>query len=583
MSELKAYARQILDSFRKKILEYFDSIKSEKNLAIVDYIESVQVQKAQFQEFTIGIPLEKGKKVDFGIEVVEYEMPTLAIVKFKNFPLNEVIIRIAFPATLFGPKGEYPKIIFTSTLKQPWPGEFGLVWAPITGNMDAFAFHPYQNKENKMEDLTKFYSENIVDPLCDFLNTGKYKVAIKLRENLKKFLASKDIEVWNYQNPFKKKDELITIELPIYCEFFDENDASILYVECYSLKNYWIPPAYIIYDIMQYIGLATEMFDPDGKLLSEDKLQHVAATLEKIESTSEEVEKTKRLISLKEEWDPFKPVKATKRDALGYAVGDQEEGVSGAEHRSVIEKVERMKALMQQRASVEVEQLVPPVLERPASPKEEQQVEPPRPQPTSVLESKAFQFPVSKPEPSLSSLLTPKPEPQFAPSITTKTSSQPTAPSVPKYEPKPPSIQFENEPSQMNSQTAPSTEFKPRLRGDRLKSASSAEFQPPIATAAPASAAHAPLPVVAKPAAAPTIISPKEFFQEFQMRQFVMVGNGSDLPFKLRGDFKMLQMLTSPFILSFARDQVRIKKSITSMDAVEVLFEFYKTGHMRVI
>ncbi len=782
MSELTEYAKQILQSFKKKILEYFDSIKSEKNLALVDYVESVQVQKAQIQEFTVGIPLEKGKKVDFGIEIVEYEMPTLAIVKFRNFPLSEVVIRIAFPATLFGPKGEYPKIIFTSTLKQAWPGEFGLVWTPITGSTDAFAFHPYQNKENKMEDLTKFYSDNIVDPLCDFLNTAKYKVAIKLRENIKKFLESKEVEVWSYQNPFKKKEELISIDLPIYCEFFDENDASILYVECYSLKNYWIPPAYIIYDIMQYIGLATEMFDADGNLLPEDKLQHVSATLEKIESTSEEVEKTKKSMSLKQEWDPFKPVKAAKRDVLGFEVADQDGSALGAEHHSVIEKVERMKALMQQRASVEVEKPIPPVLERPAPAQEEKQVEPSSqlksspvvtPPLTSVpptdasklssilpdnqayqrsllsapkaeIESSSIQTSlstkyrsfleieaqkgyrkplvveikfenknidriqqiltiasgincilalnkillnqklieseftmknientISEKIPKLTTIyvnerawneikanhkegrdicagrlmissivkdlsiishdyvqiyvkalnnqlykttikevvdgnsseihesisfdgnpdfevfyyilyintnLTPsamaRSEPQLAPPIAPKIEPSYIAPLTQNYEPKPPSIQFEDDSPQIKPPITSPTEIKPQYWGSKLKTT------PPVESQSPATKI---IPAAAKPAAVPPTITAKEFFQEFQMRQFVMVGNGSDLPFKIRGDFKMLQMLNSPYILSFARDQLRNKKNILPSEAIDLLFELYKTGHIRAI
>jgi len=204
MSEIKEYGEKILDTFRKNIVEYFESFKGGINALYSDFLDSVIVQPAQTRVYTIGIPIEKGRKIDFMLTEVEAAIPTLAIINLKNFPLEQVMVRIDFPSVIYGTKGQFPKIVFSSQLKMPWPGDFGLAWLPVTGS-DEFAFHPYENKEKKIEEIEKFYYEKIVDPLCDFLNTSQYKLAIKLRENIDSFLKSEESIILNYNNPFQNR------------------------------------------------------------------------------------------------------------------------------------------------------------------------------------------------------------------------------------------------------------------------------------------------------------------------------------------------------------------------------------------
>ncbi|TFF94479.1 MAG: hypothetical protein EU544_04435, partial [Promethearchaeota archaeon] len=242
MSELKEYGMKLLDSFKKRIIEYFEDLTAEKNVLYLNKLVDVQIAPEQKREFGIGIPLEKGRKVDFALTSVEYSMPLVATLRFKDFPLKEVIIRFEFPEILFGTQGRYPKIIFTTTLNMAWPGDFGLVWMPITGSEKVFAFHPYENREEKMDEMAHFYAEGIVDPLCDYINNSEHKLAVKIRNNLREFLHSDNIEVWHYNNPFGKKKDYNTLDVPIYCDYFEDNDASILYFECYALKSSWIAP-----------------------------------------------------------------------------------------------------------------------------------------------------------------------------------------------------------------------------------------------------------------------------------------------------------------------------------------------------
>ena len=572
MSEYKDYAKQIMATFKKKIVEYFENIKSERNVGYLEFLESVQIAPEEKHEYTIGLPLEKGKKVDFAITDIEYSIPTLAILKFKNYPLTQVMIRIEFPSVIYGTKGQYPKITFTSQLRTPWPGEIGLVWLPLTGT-DDFAFHPYENKESKIEELENFYAEGIVDPLCDFLNTSKHKLAVKLRSNLRNFLDSKDSEVWNYLNPFQKKKTYNIIEVPIHCDYFDDNDASILYVECYVLKNFWIPPADIIVDIMQYIGLSTEMFDVQGNLISDDQMKSIEEQVDKIEVVASKVAKTKRASQLREEWDPFKPVKVMKRDALGFSVHQDDGTVMGEEHQSVLDKVQRMKNLMQQKLTLESETPVPIEIPEPTPPPPPS----PAPQPTTIA-------PAPSPQPTTAPPSTPAPTPQPTTTSPAPTPQPTTTAPAPTPQPTtPPSSDVfdwssimkpkstpASTPTPQPSKSAPAVQPQQRLRGDRSRVKTPA---PKPSTAAPAT----------QQPAVPSFSNAKEWFNQFNMTQFVCIGNGADIPFRERGDFRHLSVMPKPFMLTFARDNLRTKKMITSGEVIEILFKFYKSGHIKSI
>ncbi len=76
--------------------------------------------------------------------------------------------------------------------------------------------------------------------------------------------------------------------------------------------------------------------------------------------------------------------------------------------------------------------------------------------------------------------------------------------------------------------------------------------------------------------------SAQEWFATFQNKRFKLVGDSASLPIKLKGNVSFLQALNPPFILSFARDQLRLKRSITSTQAQDILFEIFKTGFLQL-
>ncbi len=73
----------------------------------------------------------------------------------------------------------------------------------------------------------------------------------------------------------------------------------------------------------------------------------------------------------------------------------------------------------------------------------------------------------------------------------------------------------------------------------------------------------------------------QEWFNALQNKRFKLVGDPSSLPLKLKGNVSFLQALNPPFILSFARDQLRMKRSVTGGQAQEILFEIFKTGFLQ--
>ncbi len=75
----------------------------------------------------------------------------------------------------------------------------------------------------------------------------------------------------------------------------------------------------------------------------------------------------------------------------------------------------------------------------------------------------------------------------------------------------------------------------------------------------------------------------QEWFAIFQSKRFKLVGDPVALPLKLKGNVLFLQALNPPFILSFGRDQLRLKRSLTGTQAQEILFEIFKTGFLQQI
>ncbi|MGV9200500.1 MAG: hypothetical protein ACOC4M_16960, partial [Promethearchaeia archaeon] len=436
-----------------------------------------------------------------------------------------------FPPVLYGPKGRYPKIIISATLAVPWPGEVGLVWTPITGS-EEFAFHPYQDRENKVADLEHFYSEDILDPLCDYLNNSNHILAETLRESIESFLTSENRKFLQYKNPFlkKRKANINAIEVPLYCEFYDENEASILFFEYYTSKGNWLPPADIIVNIMQYFALSTEIFDYEGQI-SEELVDKVEKKLGYFAEKTEELEKKKRRVKLKEEWDPFKaPKKEVKRDSLGYKIEGKDAMVSGEDHEAILEKVDKMGRLVKEKLSKEAE----------------------KPEP---LKSEQIQF--SQEESAQS-----QPVPRTRGETKKRGETRNKGSSTKSAEP------TQSAESKTTKKATPDQLWK-NIRNKKKKVSSPEKAESPEAEAK------------AKPSKQTGVSNPKEWFSQNNMRQFVTVGNGNDLPFRKRGDFTLLKNLPKPFILTFARDQLKIKKRKMSSEVIQILFDLYKSGHIK--
>lgn len=607
---------KLIDQFKTKILNYFDSFKSDKNIFYLDYLEDIIITPGEKREYTVSLPVSKGRKTDFAMETVEATIPTLATLKFKDFPLKQVMVRIEFPNVLFGVNGMYPKIIFTTELPIAWPGDFGILWEGLTG-VPKFFFYPYEDRENKVEDLIKFYQEGILDPLCDFLNTGTHLVAEKVREGLHEFLRLterarnkiKTIEddakdhPWYYVSPFdtKRKGEKNVIDVPIYCNFFDEQNTSILYFEAFGLKKTWIPPADVIFNILQYIVLASEMFDMEGKLKGDEELKRYGEIVKNQAEKAAKLERKKQAAESRAKWDPFKKKKEVERDGLGFAVR-QEDGIVLKQDDYAEKQIEKMKSMLHTTPSM-------PKISEPKKPVVDADPSMTKPETDSIKPLTTTSQPTNQaspsapaPVPPVSKPTAPKPAPTPPPTPATtppkEVTAKPPEPERMGYKPKfedtlkqveemkkmmenvvPQKSKMEVPEPELQSQTEPAPKKDPSQFWSGLKDKIKKQAQP-APTPIPPSTTPTPTPSSSPTPSVPSHADPKEWFAEFQMRKFELSGDATGLNFREKGDFKLLQTLSAPFMLSFARDKLRNRKSITSTEAIKILFKFLKEGRI---
>ena len=74
---------------------------------------------------------------------------------------------------------------------------------------------------------------------------------------------------------------------------------------------------------------------------------------------------------------------------------------------------------------------------------------------------------------------------------------------------------------------------------------------------------------------------PKEWYEKYQTSRFVVEGDFSNLSLREKANIKTLQGCNPPFVLKFARDQVRVKKGIPSSKAIQLLFQVYNLGFLK--
>ncbi len=571
-------SKKLLEQFKTKIQNYFESFNSDKNIFIANYLEDIIIQPGKKEEYTISLPVGAGKKADFAMECTKLIIPTLAILKFKDtFPIKEVMVRIEFPNILFGVNGIYPKIIFTTEFKTAWPGDFGIVWEAITGQT-TFSFFPYEDRENKVENIIKFYQEDILDPLCDLLNSSNNVVARKAREGIHKFLkmserAANKIKTledypkdhpWFYSNPFSKKRKNI-IDIPIYSDYYYEQNKSLLCFEAYGLSKTWIAPSVVIFDILQYIVLAAEMFDLDGNLKSETELKKIEEILKQQELDTSGLERKKRAAEAKDKWDPFKTKKEVERDGLGFAVR-QNDGIVLKKDTHAEEQAEKMKEMLHKTPSIP--RITEPTISKDLTKETAFPSAPTQPQVTGPEQQK--QTSIQAPEFERIGHA-PKYQETLKQVETMKQMLSDTIPSKPALE----VPESEVTSSTVGSTGSNNVDMSQHWAGLKEKLKKSAQLNMK-------SSESKPIPKATTP---PTSIysDPKQWFAELQMSKFDLAGEASGLPFREKGDFKILQTLTAPFMLSFARDTLRTKKMITSEEAIKILFKFFNDGYLKQV
>lgn len=92
-----------------------------------------------------------------------------------------------------------------------------------------------------------------------------------------------------------------------------------------------------------------------------------------------------------------------------------------------------------------------------------------------------------------------------------------------------------------------------------------------------------------KAAAAPTTrdtkhvqkyATPEAWFEANQGKRFILKGETVGLPFLEKANVETIKGCNPPFILRFARDQIRVKRSCTSQEAVKILFSVYNLGFL---
>jgi hypothetical protein len=72
----------------------------------------------------------------------------------------------------------------------------------------------------------------------------------------------------------------------------------------------------------------------------------------------------------------------------------------------------------------------------------------------------------------------------------------------------------------------------------------------------------------------------EEWFNIYQGKRFTVKGEVSGLPFIDKANVELVKQCSPPFILKYARDQIRLKRNCTGIKAAEILFAVYNLGFL---
>lgn len=378
---------------------------------------------------------------------VEFSFPSGVEIHFEGILINDVNISFIIPTFLIGEKFILPTCIVSTKTYKYWVGNIGLAWEGLTGIKNKFGFYPFESKLKMQGDLIKYSSENIVDPLCDFLNNYKTDINERLFKAINNYANIKNSKVWYYESPYNPSQKNI-IQVPIRCEFNATLNCSIASFEFFCAGEDWPLLSDIILNVLLPISQSTAYFNEDGNMLSPEQLEQLFEELAHQESLTKKVrQKEGDQVKVQDNWNPFKPVKQLKRDEFGFIMDKTRED-SEFGTKELLWGIEQVK-----KAELEKEK---------------------------------------------------------------------------------------------------------ELKKQELKEE---EVEPQDVSRWPDANA---------------------WYNEFQSKKFVIKGDRSKLTFTERGEINMILGCNPPFILRFARDEIRLKYNMIGSDVVKLLFKYYKLGYLRL-
>lgn len=347
-------AKKIVAQLKKNILKYIEILQDKANKAYFEYLKTINVTPDKTYKIIVRIQNEKGVFEDIP---VEFACTPGVEVSFEGIVVKKVQIDFEMPQFLIGEGFILPQVVITTQTYNPWMGNFGLAWEGLTGDKKKFGFYPYESSIKRKSDIKKYFSENIVDALCDLLDTNQSPLIAKLRKDLSKLISGKAKQYWQYVSAYDSS-KINTIEVPIRCDYNATNKTSYLSFRHYTIGNGedWPLLSEIVLDIFDPISTATSYFNDKGEMLSEED---VVEKLQEIEYGKKKVEAKKDSKKAPDvgPWNPFSSPDSVKRDEFGFIMDakrdDSEFGskeIKSAREKVANAGIEQIKQLMKDEA-----------------------------------------------------------------------------------------------------------------------------------------------------------------------------------------------------------------------------------------
>ncbi|MHA1340661.1 MAG: hypothetical protein ACTSRZ_11025 [Promethearchaeota archaeon] len=439
-------AKAILNKFKKNMKTFIENIQDKRNKDYKDYLKSIKVLPEQNYNLIVRLP-DKTQK-NFNDIPIEYSFPPGVEIRFEGLIIEMAKIDFIIPTTLIGEKFTLPTCSISTKTYKPWIGNIGLAWEGLTGVKGKLGFYPYESKLKMKEDIKKYFSENIVDPLCDFINNFQTDINQKLFKSIQKYANIKKNKAWFYLSPYDAISKNI-IKVPIRCEYSATSNSSNAIFQFFCVGQEWPLLSDIILNILLPISQATAYFNDEGEMLSPEELEELFEEISRQETLTRKIKKKEKSeVKVQDNWDPFKPVPKVKRDEFGFIMdAKRDDSEFGSKELTWGVKQIKEAELKKQKELKKAEIKAEPV------------------------------------------------EPQ----------------DVSRWP------------------------------------------------------------------------NPNAWYNELQFKTFTVKGDRSQLSFKERGEINMILGCGPPFMLRFARDNIRVKYNMLGGDVIKLLFKYYKKGYLRIV